>query len=340
MRLAGSITITCLICIQICVSVVIVIALGTRPVQNKTILASGESHHLREDWEKGLDDEYKKMPNGHGRTRTRRINDADIDVVLENTQLCRGVSEVDVVFVVHSTTDHYDRRQIFRTIFQKQKTHTNYTVRHVFLLGQRNDVKIQEIINQEFNQHGDIVQGRFQDSYRNLTYKAVMGLKWISHNCRDVKYVIKMDDDVYVSLRMFFTYIYHQYTGDNRVLCWSWKSSTVLVNRGGKWSIDKDDLRQYDLFPLDYCSGFAVVIPGAITPALYKATRLVPFMWIDDYFLSGMARAAVTKLHDLSPYHYYVIFPQHRAACMKTINLCKIIFSPNTKIRRLPVIKA
>ncbi|XP_046548029.1 beta-1,3-galactosyltransferase 5-like [Haliotis rubra] len=337
MRLAWNIIFACFICVQICVSLVILMALGFRPRQNTIIF--DELQHFSRDWDKELNAKHTKMPNERDCMLTRHINDAYIGVVRENALLCRGVSQVDVVFIVHSSPEHYDRREILRGIFKKENAFQNYTVRLVFLIGQRNNVKIEEIVNQEFIQHGDIVQGRFLDSYKNLTYKAVMGVKWISHNCRNVKYVIKMDDDVYVSFRMFFTHIYRQYLHDTRVLCWSWKSSTVLVNRKGKWSVDKDDLRHYNLFPLDYCSGFAVIIPGAIIPALYKATRLVPFLWIDDYFLTGMTRALVTKLHDLGPYHHYVIFPQDRMTCMKNPKLCKTVFSPNTKIRRLPVVK-
>ncbi|XP_067676200.1 beta-1,3-galactosyltransferase 5-like [Haliotis asinina] len=337
MRLAWNSIFASFLCVQICVSFFIFVALEYRAGQNKIIF--DEMYHVSIDWNKELNANHTKMPNEREIMRTRHINDAFIGIVRENLLLCRAVSRVDVVFIIHSSPEHHDRREILRGIFKKEKAFQNYTVRHVFLIGQRNDMKIKEIITQEFNQHGDIVQGRFVDSYKNLTYKAVMGVKWISQNCRNVKYVIKMDDDVYVSFRMFFTYIYQQYRHDTRVLCWSWKRSTVLVNRKGKWSVDKDDLKHYNLFPLDYCSGFAVIIPGAIIPALYKATRLVPFLWIDDYFLTGMARALVTKLCDLSPYHHYIIFPQDRVTCIKNPKLCKTVFSPNTKIRRLPIVK-
>jgi len=37
--------------------------------------------------------------------------------------------------------------------------------------------------------------------YRNITLKAVMGLKWVAEHCPRVPYVTKCDDDMYVSVR-------------------------------------------------------------------------------------------------------------------------------------------
>ena len=36
------------------------------------------------------------------------------------------------------------------------------------------------------------------DTYENLTYKAVLGLRWIIDHCQQAKFVLKIDDDVQV----------------------------------------------------------------------------------------------------------------------------------------------
>jgi len=38
------------------------------------------------------------------------------------------------------------------------------------------------------------------DSYNNLTLKSVMMLKWVSANCRSVRYIMKTDDDMFVNI--------------------------------------------------------------------------------------------------------------------------------------------
>ena len=49
-------------------------------------------------------------------------------------------------------------------------------------------------------QHGDIVQGNFFDSYRNLSYKATMGNLWVSEFCEQAEFVVKTDDDMFIDL--------------------------------------------------------------------------------------------------------------------------------------------
>lgn len=52
----------------------------------------------------------------------------------------------------------------------------------------------------EFNLYGDIVQENFTDSYRNLTYKCIEAMKWISTYCNRTAYILKADDDVFVNI--------------------------------------------------------------------------------------------------------------------------------------------
>ena len=40
----------------------------------------------------------------------------------------------------------------------------------------------------------------FQDTYRNLTLKTVMGLKWSAIFCPQARHVMKTDDDIFVNV--------------------------------------------------------------------------------------------------------------------------------------------
>ena len=45
----------------------------------------------------------------------------------------------------------------------------------------------------------DILQWDFMDTYNNLTIKSILALKWASTFCSNAKFVIKMDDDVFLN---------------------------------------------------------------------------------------------------------------------------------------------
>ncbi|XP_046548056.1 beta-1,3-galactosyltransferase 5-like [Haliotis rubra] len=314
-----------LVMLQLSVSIVLYI-FGLQRFNNKNT-ADIDTYHEQRDLKEvyysdvdGVNIKLHRLKRGE--------TDALLSIALENKMLCEGVSQVDLLLVVHSAVRNPDRRRIFRTVLNKAPIYKNYTIRLLFLLGiKSDDAKLQDKINQEFNQYRDIVQGRFLDTYRNLTYKAVMGLKWISHNCRNVKNVVKIDDDVYVDLYNFFSHIYHKINSTNSILCRVlYSRHAVKVNRRGKWAVQKYQFRHYDTFPVDFCSGFAVTMAGSIIPALYKATLLVPIFWVDDVFMYGMVRGFIANLDNLNP-ELYKLKRNDILKCFKEDNKCKVVFS-------------
>ena len=62
--------------------------------------------------------------------------------------------------------------------------------------------KAEAVLAREVEQMGDIVQGDFLDSYRNLSYKNVMGVLWAAEFCAQAEFVVKADDDMFVDLHL------------------------------------------------------------------------------------------------------------------------------------------
>ena len=56
----------------------------------------------------------------------------------------------------------------------------------MFYLGATTEQSLQESIARENDEHHDIVQGDFLDTYRNLSYKNIMGKLWVSQFCQQV----------------------------------------------------------------------------------------------------------------------------------------------------------
>ena len=67
-------------------------------------------------------------------------------------------------------------------------TSSNEQAIFIFRLGKSQDNNLNEIIYEENKQHGDIVQGNFLDTYRNLTLKTLFGLEWMSLFCSNLFY--------------------------------------------------------------------------------------------------------------------------------------------------------
>ncbi|GIY44984.1 beta-1,3-galactosyltransferase 5 [Caerostris extrusa] len=127
-------------------------------------------------------------------------------------------------------------------------------IKVVFLLGMTN--QYQDAIERENEVHEDIIQGNFFDSYRNLTYKHVMGLSWASTFCNKTKYLMKMDDDIFMDIHQFVDYIANQMrTIDlkNNIACYFQTGMPVVRDPVSKWFVSKTEYSP-DTFD-NYCSG-------------------------------------------------------------------------------------
>ena len=122
--------------------------------------------------------------------------------------------------------------------------------------------------------------------YRNLTYKAVAALKWISIHCSHVDYAVKTDDDVFVNVFSLQTYIFGLHSTATRsrlVACHIWFKAKVM--RTGKWAVSKTEVPD-DLYP-GYCGGLAYILTGDVIRAFYRMSLRVPFLWVDDVYVTG-----------------------------------------------------
>ena len=142
-------------------------------------------------------------------------------------------SPVYVLVYVHSGPTNYKRRVVLRETWATQTLFPD--LRLVFMIGKALDENIMKAIQYENEIYQDIIQEDFIDSYKNLTYKGVMALKWISTYCSTAKYILKVDDDMLVNT---FTLINHlkfldKYYSDrkNTLLCLLWQGMTVMRDR-------------------------------------------------------------------------------------------------------------
>ncbi|KAH7986201.1 hypothetical protein HPB52_025142 [Rhipicephalus sanguineus] len=136
----------------------------------------------------------------------------------------------------------------------------------VFLVGQSKHLIVRRVIQEEARSVGDVVVFPFVNTYRNLTYKFVYGLKWVNDNCREsVRFVVKIYDEALVNVFLLADYLKNVTgpTAETSVHCLTWKrtpvesflciddvySTGILAKMAGVGHVQ---LRQYyDLFPND-----------------------------------------------------------------------------------------
>jgi len=222
--------------------------------------------------------------------------------VINSPNVCAGNQDIYIIAYVHTAPDHYKRRIVIRQTWG-DASYYDVGIRVVFVMGRTaganntGDPDVQRALEFEAAQYGDIVQEDFLDTYRNLTYKGVAALRWVSRYCSRARYVLKTDDDIFVNS---FNLLRHLRRLDHvgvtvapgtpavaprgLLLCLVWYSMKVL--REGKWKVSKAEWPE-DSYPT-YCSGSAFIMTTDVAVAMHRISYDVPFFWVDDFYITGL----------------------------------------------------
>ncbi|CAG7822694.1 unnamed protein product [Allacma fusca] len=209
------------------------------------------------------------------------------------------------MIIVHSAPDHFAERQAIRSTWGSVKTLKNWAIRLVFLLGSdvESDSGIQKSIYRESVIFGDIVSGNFQDTYRNLTYKHLMGYKWALNYCPGATFILKTDDDAFIDIFQLFEFTSRTYgfAPVDTLLCNVFPEGTKPVRTsdpeakeaGKKWVVTREEY-PHDMYP-KYCGGLAYLITPDVLERILRVSHSSRFFWIDDVYVTGVLRELVDK---------------------------------------------
>ncbi|RWS30775.1 Beta-1:3-galactosyltransferase 1-like protein [Leptotrombidium deliense] len=237
------------------------------------------------------------------------INLKHFDFVLNNARCSKpanGASNNDLFLVIfiHSAPNNFNKRQSIRRTWGNESNFNDDKIRVVFTLGAVGDTSVQRLIEKENNDYKDIVQGNFLDSYRNLSYKHVMGLKWVTYFCQNAKFVFKTDDDIFVDIfqLIFFLKGWHSEMFPLR----NFMSCYVITNPYPKRSVRSKWHVTYEEYPgkyyPEYCSGWGILMSPDVVFNLYIHSRDINYFWVDDVLVSGLLAQRIGVKHiDLTP---------------------------------------
>ncbi len=175
---------------------------------------------------------------------TTLVNISDFRYII-NSKRCEieshNNSDLFLVVFVHSAPNNFDKRSAIRKTWGNENNLINNKMRIVFLVGQVNETSVQRNLIKENEQFNDLVQGNFVDSYRNLTYKHIMGLKWVVYFCQNAKYIFKTDDDIFVDIFQLIFYLKgtfgNNYPPKNLISCYVIYNPYPKRSQRSKWRV-------------------------------------------------------------------------------------------------------
>lgn len=236
-------------------------------------------------------------------------------------RLSSPVASLNLVILIHSAVEHFAQRQRLRRSWlalDDELVPPGARISHAFILGRQktssegDERMMTTALSVESRLYGDTVQvNGFLDSYNNLTYKHLAGLRWaVQYGCAPVAdYLLKVDDDAFVDMYAVLRYLAEGKAKHSlspspslppppALLCSLFPEDTA-PKRTGKWALNYSTY-PFEVFPA-YCSGVGYFIRPQLAADLlatsskwhadhYPSQPVIP---IDDVFVTGLLRSTL-----------------------------------------------
>ncbi|XP_053123068.1 UDP-GlcNAc:betaGal beta-1,3-N-acetylglucosaminyltransferase 8 isoform X2 [Hemicordylus capensis] len=135
----------------------------------------------------------------------------DFPLLINQPHKCTGSkNRTFLLFAIKSLPENFAARQAVRDTWGQEGEPGGLPVRTVFLLGSaldRHGPRLQQLVEFESQTFGDILMWDFEDTFFNLTLKDFLFLNWTLEHCRDVRFILKGDDDVFINTPKVLDYL-------------------------------------------------------------------------------------------------------------------------------------
>ncbi|KAL1493453.1 hypothetical protein ABEB36_011502 [Hypothenemus hampei] len=202
-----------------------------------------------------------------------------------SSDVCEDLGkEVKLLIVITSAPSHDIAREAIR------RTWGSFVIRKdvaiAFMLGSIANETINKKLDEEQNLYGDIIRGKFVDTYDNLTLKTISILEWVDNFCPKAAFVLKTDDDMFINVSRLLAFIAKHPPEQRTIygrLAKKWKP---IRNKKSKYYISPQQYKP-PVFP-DFTTGPAYLLPANLAKPLYLSALNHTYLKLEDVYLTGI----------------------------------------------------
>ncbi|XP_053549552.1 beta-1,3-galactosyltransferase 2-like [Bombina bombina] len=206
-----------------------------------------------------------------------------------------------------------EKRNAIRNTWAHEVSDEGIPIGRLFMLG-TNAAFSQSIIQEESDTYHDIIQKEFQDTYRNLTIKVLMGMEWITNHCPGAKYTMKTDTDMFVNTEHILQILKPNETAKPNFF-------TGLLMRNGNPHRDKSSkwYVSYSEYPdnkyADFCSGTGYLFSTDLAPKIIRSSIHIRYLSLEDVFVGLCLRREGVALTTPEKNYWFNIHRVHFHPC-------------------------
>lgn len=209
----------------------------------------------------------------------------DFPLLIDQPQKCAGgKNRTFLLLAIKSLPGNFAARQAVRDTWGREEEPGGRPVRTIFLLGSATDrhgPSLQQLVAYESQVYRDVLMWDFEDSFFNLTLKDHLFLTWALEHCRDARFVLKGDDDVFINTPRVLAYLGS--VDPHKPLYAGQVMSTASPFRARKSKYYVPESFYVGPYPA-YAGGGGYVFSGRLTRWLLLVSRYVAFYPIDDVY--------------------------------------------------------
>lgn len=202
-----------------------------------------------------------------------------------SSELCPQLGkDLQLLIAITSAPSHEQARMAIRQTWGHFGERRDVAI--AFMLGSTKNDSINEKIQKEEYLYGDIIRGKFIDTYDNLTLKTISMLEWVDSYCPKAAFVLKTDDDMYINVNRLLAFVEKHNPVQRAIygrLAKKWKP---IRNKKSKYYISPQQYKPA-VFP-DFTTGPAYLLPARLSKELYSAALNHTYFKLEDVFVTGI----------------------------------------------------
>ncbi|NXV16197.1 B3GN6 acetylglucosaminyltransferase, partial [Cepphus grylle] len=262
-----------------------------------------------------------------------------------------GSPNVFLLLAIKSSPMNYERREVIRRTWGQERTFEGALIRRVFLVGvttiASNAKKLNWLLRLEQEEHGDMLQWDFKDTFFNLTLKQVLFYSWLEEHCPGVRFVLNGDDDVFVNTDNVVRFaMATQGSSEEEHLM---VGQLFINNRPVRLQHSKyfvpTQLMASNHYP-PYCGGGGMLMSGFTARVIARESRHIKLFPIEDVYLgmclqkAGLLPASHTAIRTMGvgvpanadpfdPCYYRELLLVHRFVPYETAAMWQALHEPH-----------
>ena len=211
--------------------------------------------------------------------------------LIDSPGLCSKHANLSTFIFVQVAVESFDLRNYARQRWLSPYLFKNPHVSGAFFVGLPTNGRVQAQLEAEADFHGDIIQGDFIDTYKNMSIKSVAAIEWISKYCTNTLHIIKVDGDVFVNIVQVMAHLDEKPIEPKTFYC--------SINRFAR---PKSITVPNTVYPHSqtpsYCAGAFYVHRTSLIEEYVKAAMETPYtIWSQDVFMTGVLRVAMKNVY-------------------------------------------